>query len=136
MRLVPQPGPLLVAIDLHLLGEDPARTAPERLFDRSSLAVAENSDAVALYATDFQADPAGFVHILVADRGMSADRAGALVQRVLELETYRTLALLGLPEAHRLAPSIERQRKAARRGHRGNAPAGRTRPPTSGCCRS
>ncbi|MGO9356222.1 MAG: DUF3422 family protein [Xanthobacteraceae bacterium] len=106
MRLVPQPGPLLVAIDLHLLGEDPARTAPERLFDRSSLAVAENSDAVALYATDFQADPAGFVHVLVADRGMSADRAGALVQRVLELETYRTLALLGLPEAHRLAPSI------------------------------
>jgi uncharacterized membrane-anchored protein len=106
MALVPQPGPLLVAIDLHLLAEDSARTAPERLFDRSSLAVAENSDGVALYATDFQPDPFGFVRILVADRGMPAERAGALVQRVLEVETYRTLALLGLPEAHRLAPSI------------------------------
>src|SRR5947209_1259640 len=37
---------------------------------------------------------------------MSAERAGTLVQRVIEIETYRTLALLGLPEAQRLAPSI------------------------------
>ena len=106
MKLVPQPGPLLVAVDLHLLAEDLPRTAPERLFDRASLAVAENSDGAAIYATDFQPGPSGFVRILVADRGMVAERAGAFVQRVLELETYRTLALLGLPEAQRLAPSI------------------------------
>jgi len=106
MRLVPQPGPLLVAVDLHLLEEDLPRTAPERLFDNASLAVAENSDGAAVYATDFQPGPSGFVHILVANRAMSPERAGALVQRVVELETYRTLALLGLPEAQRLAPSI------------------------------
>jgi len=106
MRLIPQPGPLLVAVDLHLLKEDLPRTAPELLFDRSSLAVAENSDGAAVYGTDFQPGPAGFVRILVADRTMSAERAGALVQRVIEIETYRTLALLGLPEAQRLAPSI------------------------------
>jgi uncharacterized membrane-anchored protein len=106
MGLVPQPGPLLVAIDLHLVKDDPARTAPERLFDRASLAVAENSDGAALYATDFKAAPSGFVRVLVADRGLGPERAGALVQRVIELETYRTLALLGLPEAQRLAPSI------------------------------
>src|SRR5665647_2500180 len=35
-------------------------------------------------------------------------RAGALVRRIAELETYRTLALLGLPEAQRLMPSIAR----------------------------
>ena len=106
MRLVPQPGPLLVAVDLHLLAEDPPRTSPERLFDNASLAVAENSDGAAIYATDFQPGPSGFVRILVADRHMSAERAGALVRRVIELETYRTLALLGLPEAQRLSPSI------------------------------
>ncbi|HEY0330820.1 MAG TPA: DUF3422 domain-containing protein, partial [Rhodopseudomonas sp.] len=106
MQLLPQPGPLLVAVDLHLLADDPPRTDPEQLFDRASLAVAENSDGAALYATDFQPGPAGFVRILVIDRGMSAGRAGALVQRVIEIETYRTLALLGLPEAQRLAPSI------------------------------
>ena len=111
MRLVPQPGPVLVAIDLHLLAEDEPRTAPERLFDRASLAVAENTDGMAIYATDFQAGPSGFVRILLVDRGMSPDRAGATVQRVIELETYRTLALLGLPEAQRLAPSIAASEK-------------------------
>jgi uncharacterized membrane-anchored protein len=91
MRLFAQPGPLLVAVDLHLLSEDPQRTAPERLFDKASLAVAENSDGAAVYATDFQPGPSGFVRILVANRTMSPDRAGALVRRVIELETYLTL---------------------------------------------
>lgn len=104
MGLVPPPGPVLVALDLHLVAGQ--GIAPERLFDRASLAVAENSDSTALYATDFQCDPTGFVRMLVIDRGLGAERAGALVQRLLELETYRTLALLALPEAQRLAPSI------------------------------
>src|SRR5450830_209851 len=106
MAGLPQPGPLLVALDLHLLAEDNKKITFERLFDRASLAVAENSDGQALFATDFQTDPAGFVRILVLDRGLGPERAGALVQRVIELETYRTLALLGLPEAQRLSPSI------------------------------
>ena len=109
MTLVPQPGPVLAAIDLHLVAAD--GIAPERLFDRASLAVAENSDATALYATDFRFDPAGFVRILLVNRGLDAERAGALVQRLLETETYRTLALLGLPEAQHLAPSVARIEK-------------------------
>jgi uncharacterized membrane-anchored protein len=111
MALLPQPGPLLAAIDLHLVAEANERIAPERVLDRASLAVAENSDATALYATDFKLDPAGFVHILVVDRGLGSERAGALVQRLLELETYRSFALLGLPEAQKLAPSISRIEK-------------------------
>lgn len=106
MRFVAQPGPLLVAVDLHLMADDGERTSPERLFDKTSLAMAENSDGAAVYATDFQLDPSGFVRILLVDRGMPAERAGALAQRLIELETYRTLALLGLPEAQRLSPSI------------------------------
>jgi uncharacterized membrane-anchored protein len=108
MGLVPQPGPLLVAVDLHLVADAAGKIAPERLFDRASLAAAENSDGTALYATDFKSDPAGFVRILIDDRGLGAERAGALTQRVLETETYRTLALLGLPEAQRLGPSVRR----------------------------
>jgi uncharacterized membrane-anchored protein len=108
MNLVAQPGPLLAAVDLHLVADAGNSLVPERLFDRASLAAAENSDGTALYATDFKLDSAGFVRILIADRGLGPERAGALVQRVIELETYRTLALLGLPEAQRLAPSINR----------------------------
>lgn len=108
MSLVPQPGPLLVAIDLHLMADRPDRLAVERHFSRPSLAVAENSDGTAVYATDFLTDTDGFVRILVLDRGLGPERAGALVQRLLELETYRTFALLGLPKAQELAPSINR----------------------------
>jgi uncharacterized membrane-anchored protein len=111
MGLVPQPGPVLVAIDLQLMNDEPDRIDVTRLFDRPSLAVADNSDGTALYATDFLPDPDGFVHILVLDRGLGPERAGALVQRVIELETYRTLALLGLPKAQELAPSINRIEK-------------------------
>jgi uncharacterized membrane-anchored protein len=112
MGLLAQPGPLLVGVDLHLVAKAAAGAAPEklaeRLFDPASLAVAETGDGGALYASDFQADPAGFVRILVVDHGLGPPRAGALVQRVLEIETYRTLALLGLPQAQRLAPAISR----------------------------
>jgi uncharacterized membrane-anchored protein len=103
-----QPGPLLVALDLHLLAEKRRKVAVTQLFDRASLAVAENSDGKALYATDFKPDPAGFVRILLLNRGLDDERAGAMAQRIIEIETYRTLALLGLPEAQQLMPSINR----------------------------
>lgn len=103
---VPQPGPLLVAVDLHLVTDTADALPLDRLFDRASLARSDVEDGLAEIATDFQPDPSGFVRILVRDRGMTDDAAGALVQRVLEVETYRTLALLGLPEAQRLAPKV------------------------------
>lgn len=108
MAALPQPGPLLAALDLHLVAEKKRKIAVAPLFDRASLAVAENAEGDALFATDFQADPNGFVRILAVDRGLGPERAGALVQRLIETETYRTLALLGLPEAQRLTPSINR----------------------------
>jgi uncharacterized membrane-anchored protein len=106
MGMVPQPGPLLVAIDLHLLPPDPID--PARIFSIASLARARVADGTAEIATDFQPDEAGYVRILVLDHGLGPERAGALVQRLLELETYRTLALLGLPLAQRLAPAVRR----------------------------
>ncbi|HML07795.1 MAG TPA: DUF3422 domain-containing protein [Xanthobacteraceae bacterium] len=112
MASLPQPGPLVVALDLHLLADtETKKIGLEQLFDRASLAVAENSDGDALFTTDFQMDPSGFVRILLLDRGLGPERAGALVQRIVELETYRTFALLGLPEAQRLLPSINRIEK-------------------------
>lgn len=101
-----QPGPHLVSIDLHLTAADGA-PAPEMLFDATSLAASAVDAGAALAATDFRAGSDGFVRILVCDRGLTPPRAGALVQRLMEIETYRTLALLGLPESQRLSPSIK-----------------------------
>ena len=107
MHALPQPGPHLAAVDLHLL---PQRAAPEldAVFDAASLAASLVDGEAAIAATDFRAGADGFVRILVLDRALTPARAGALAQRLLEVETYRVLALLGLPEAHRLAPSVRR----------------------------
>lgn len=111
MLAVPQPGPHLVSVDLHLTTERQAE-AFDRFFDASSLAVALIDDGSALAATDFRACADGFVRILVQDRALAPAQAGALVQRLLEVETYRTLALLGLPEAHRIAPFVRSTEEA------------------------
>lgn len=102
-RLRP-PGPHLVSVDLHL-------TAPagepdlERMFDATSVAASAVLGGRALVATDFL-PVNGFVRILVLDRGLDPASAGALTVRLLEIETYRVLALLGLPEAQRVAPVV------------------------------
>jgi uncharacterized membrane-anchored protein len=109
MASLPQPGPLLSAADLHLIAASDAVT-PERiphLFDPASLAMSEVEGGAAISATDFHADADGFVRILVVDRGLGPAQAGAVAQRLLEIETYRTLALLGLPEAQSLGPKVK-----------------------------
>jgi uncharacterized membrane-anchored protein len=103
---IEQPGPLLVAIDLHLLTD--RKVALDNLFDPSSLAASIVADGKALAATDFRVGSDGFVRWLMLDRGLAPTQAGALAQRLLEIETYRTLALLGLPEAQGLAPQVRR----------------------------
>ncbi len=108
MRLLPQPGPLIVAIDLDVLPEASVGDSWHRLFGQSELAASEVMHGAAIVATDFHADVFGFVRILVLDRKLTEVEAGALAQRLLELETYRTLALLGLPRAQELSPSIGR----------------------------
>lgn len=107
MHALPQPGPHLVSVDLHLLTDGPG-SVQDLLFDASSLAASLVDNGAAVVATDFRAGADGFVRILVSDRSLTPPRAGALVQRLLEVETYRTLALLGLPESQRIAPSVRR----------------------------
>ncbi len=105
MRGLPQPGPHLVAADLHLM---PVAAEPDlgALFDPASLAASLVDNGGAIAATDFRAGADGFVRILVLDRELTPARAGALAQRLLEIETYRTLALLGMPESQRIGPSV------------------------------
>jgi uncharacterized membrane-anchored protein len=57
--------------------------------------------------TDFQLRPSGFERMLVLMPPDTSDsRAGRVSQRLLELETYRLMALRGLPAAKALAPML------------------------------
>ena len=53
-------------------------------------------------ATDFVPDADRFVSFIVAARSCGAQRRGVIVRRLLEIETYRCFALLGLPVARQV----------------------------------
>ena len=57
--------------------------------------------------TTFRIEADGFERMLViAPPGLSETRAGRISQRLLELETYRLMALRGLPVAKQLSPML------------------------------
>jgi len=57
--------------------------------------------------TDFMVGPSGFERILVlTPSNTSPTRAGRLSQRLLEIETYRLMALRGLPVSKQLSPVL------------------------------
>jgi uncharacterized membrane-anchored protein len=57
--------------------------------------------------TDFRIDSDGFSRFLVVDRSMTPRQAGRMVQRLFEVDSYRMMALLGLPEARALWPVLQ-----------------------------
>ena len=71
-----------------------------------NLLVGSESQNFAKVWTDFAIAPDGFGRVVVQDTGMQYQQAGRLVQRVLEVETYRMMALLGLPHAQQAAPVL------------------------------
>lgn len=103
------PGELLAAVHISLLrasdvGESPSVVA--EYFREDSLAGSRCAGGAASVWTDFLADRDGFIRFLVLDRSLTAPQAGRLVQRLLEIETYRLMALLGFPLARQLSPDI------------------------------
>jgi uncharacterized membrane-anchored protein len=101
------PGDLLVAVRLELR-EPQAQEDWRDHFDTSSLTISDVYDGGAMVATDFRQDGDGLTRFLMFNRSLSEVQSGAVVQRLLEVETYRTLAMLGLFEATRLQPEIRR----------------------------
>jgi uncharacterized membrane-anchored protein len=86
-----------------------------RLFAGNALVGAGIAGGVAQALTDFRIHADGFSRYLVLDGGMSSRQAGRMVQRLLEMETYRALALLALPVARELMPTLAaRERELVR----------------------
>ncbi|MEM8949482.1 MAG: DUF3422 domain-containing protein [Pseudomonadota bacterium] len=57
--------------------------------------------------TDFHIHDDGFSRILIEDRETTPRQMGRLVQRLLEIDTYRIMALLALPVAQALTPRLD-----------------------------
>ncbi|MCW5662641.1 MAG: DUF3422 domain-containing protein [Piscinibacter sp.] len=71
-----------------------------------SLVGARVMDGSADIYTDFRLDGEGFARWIVVAGDMTPRRLGRLVQRLLEIETYRMMALLGLPVAREVGAAL------------------------------
>jgi uncharacterized membrane-anchored protein len=108
------PGQSFVALHLSVLpsaGQDPEARV-KRLLYEESLVAAQVADGYGEVYTDFAIHADGFSHMLLFTGSLSPRRLGRLVQRLLEIETYRMAALLGLPvarEAAALLSQVDRE---------------------------
>ena len=103
------PGRRLVAVHLALepAGMDTRSSGRiARYFHEDSLAASRLSGGAATVWTDFRIHADGFSRILITGSSLEPMQAGRVVQRLLEIETYRMTALLALPLVQELAPQI------------------------------
>ncbi|MGJ8529415.1 DUF3422 family protein [Maritalea sp.] len=76
-------------------------------FEPKSLCLTRVGSGNAQIGTDFQTEIHGFTRFEIAVDGLSSIKTGILVRRLLEIDTYRTMALLGLPDARIQSRIIE-----------------------------
>lgn len=103
------PGELVVANHVAVLPdetEQPDREALSRWFEGHHLLSGRvHGEDVRLW-TSLRTHADGFGRFLVKNAGYDRARLGRLVQRILELDTYRLMALLGLTQARRLGEAL------------------------------
>uniref|UniRef100_UPI0030ED92C9 DUF3422 domain-containing protein n=1 Tax=Undibacterium luofuense TaxID=2828733 RepID=UPI0030ED92C9 len=91
--LIPQPDDFVFSHDAATLGAG-RMLAGSVVLERGT------------FLTDFAVHPDGFTRFVLRDRAFIAQQAGRMVQRILEIDTYRMMALLGLPLAQQSGPVL------------------------------
>jgi len=66
------------------------------------------SDNTANVWSSFRLDAAGFVRLVIIDRGISERRLARLLQRLLDMEMYRILAMKALPSARAVMSKLDK----------------------------
>jgi uncharacterized membrane-anchored protein len=102
-------GKLMVAA--HVVVEpgadDPPATSRQmqRIFEGKMISSSKVLQGGEIW-TDFQIQSDGFSRFVVRDIDLRELQGGRLAQRILEIETYRMMALLGLPPAQHSGPLL------------------------------
>jgi uncharacterized membrane-anchored protein len=100
------PGMVLSAIKLEIKKQPKDLRRILASFDPASTCCSSIEDNTATIITDFRQDADGLTRMMLLDNGLSSLRTGAIGQMLIEVETYRTFAMLGLPLAHELSPRL------------------------------
>jgi uncharacterized membrane-anchored protein len=105
-------GRTLVALHVSLLSVDEDQLNIETLgnqhYPGSPLIGSGIADGAAITLTDMRLWADGFGRWLLIDQGLAPRQAGRILQSLLEVDTYRSLALLALPVARALSPALGR----------------------------
>ena len=73
-----------------------------------TLVAAQVADGAGWVFTDFHIHEDGFSHFLLIDAGLTPRQSGRMVQRLVEIETYRVMALLAFPVAKQVGRLLSR----------------------------
>lgn len=98
------PGERLAAVHLNVL-PGIAAAPPAEAFSGEVVGSTVGDGAGAVFA-DFRIGPDGFTRMLLYAHRLTPGRLGRMAQRLLEIETYRMAALLGLPPARAATPQL------------------------------
>jgi uncharacterized membrane-anchored protein len=103
-------GETMVATHVAILKLDgtlpDAEGLAARYFDGNALIASEVGDRAAVALTDFRVRPDGFGRLMIYDRTLTPRQMGRMLQRLLEIDAYRMMALLALPVARELGPFL------------------------------
>ena len=106
------PGQLLVAAQVAIVpgSGQVLDTTPQglsALFSGNRVIGAKIAAGAGEAFTDFRIGEDGYSRFLIFTHQLSSGQAGRAMQRLLEIETYRMMALLALPEARPLLPDLK-----------------------------
>ncbi len=101
---------LMAAVHVCLTREHepslPIADIARRHFAGNVLVGSQVAAGAAIALTDFRIHADGFSRLLVMNDAMPPQQAGRMLQRLLEIDTYRLMTLLALPVAQELAPFL------------------------------
>ena len=100
------PGQCLSSLDMWVLPGQGAHRGDNRMLRDDALVGSAVAGGNAQVFTDFAIHPNGFSRFLLHAGDLPPRRLGRLVQRLLEIETYRMAAMLGLPAARRAGAAL------------------------------
>ena len=107
--LADMPGEIVRATQIAVVPRattDPTPDDLERWFSADATIVCDVADGAARILSDFRLHDDGYGRLLVLDRDLAGDEPAQLVLRLQELGNYRNMALLGLPLAQHLTPTV------------------------------
>ena len=109
--LAQMPGEMISAVHLTIekaVDRDAMLPTAKAQISSDTTIGAEIAGGLGLIATDFRLKEDGFSRFVLIDNGLSATQLGQTVQRLVDIETYRVMALLALPMAQDLILKLSR----------------------------